>query len=494
MSKLTRAQEWSIAVAILIALGAGIVALHRYNERTAAELRNSGWVPQPEKITPEILLLRDYVRIDTSNPPGNEAAGAAWLVAQLRQAGIEPEVIESAPGRHNVYARLKGSTAGEGLMLLHHIDVWPPGPDRWTHPPFAGEIRFNLMHGRGTLDMKGIAICHLRAFVDVARSGRTPLRDIVFLATADEEGGSDEGIVWLLEKRPEIFAGVRYALNEGGITETKREKISYFGIEVGAKQVITATLSAPRRESLQRARIALEPYFSSMEPERISDEARRLFRYIAPHRVENPWLLAEVDRAVSEGLFWNIQQGLRELTQNIVWADGIKESEGGGFAMQAFLFSLPDEDPDARIAWLESQVAPHGVSLVVTRKDPSVPISSEFTPLFALLTREIQRQYGEVPVGTQILNNAQNDSRFLRPRGITCYGLWPFPVDFTHTLGIHRADERVRLDWFAQGVDLTRRLVAAYAFEPGGWELTRIVSPAIEKASTPAISKAAKQR
>jgi hypothetical protein len=87
-------------------------------------------------------------------------------------------------------------------------------------------------------------------------------------------------------------------------------------------------------------------------------------------------------------------------------------------------------------------------------------------------------------VGTQILNNAQNDSRFLRPRGITCYGVWPFPVDFTQTLGIHRADERIRLDWFAQGVELTRSVVAAYAFEEKEWEVTGIVSALTEKTSS----------
>lgn len=469
MRKRTRLEEWSIAVAVILALGAIIFALRRYNERTEADLRNAMWVPRPEKITPEILLLRDYVRIDTSNPPGQEAAGAEWLVGQLRKAGIEPELIESAPGRRNVYARIKGTTSGEGLLLLHHIDVVPADPKQWRHPPFAGQIEFNLMHGRGTLDMKGIAICHLRAFVDVARSGKTPLRDIVFLGSADEETGSEHGMLWLLRNRPDLFEGVRYALNEGGITETTQERISYFGIEVGAKQVIAATLSAPTRQSLQRARITLEPFFGSPEPERISDEVRRFLRYIAPQRVENPWMLDDVDRSVSDGLFWNMQPGLRELTQNTVWAEGVKAEVDGGYTMQTLLFSLPDEDPDRRIAWLEKRVAAHGVDVAVKRKDPKVPISSEFTPMFALLRREIRREYGDVPVGTEILTNAQNDSRFLRPRGITCYGIWPFPVDYSQTLGIHRTDERIRLDWFAQGVEVTRRVVAAYAFEVPAW-------------------------
>lgn len=470
MKKRTRLQEWSIAIAILVVIGALVAGLHIYNERMAEEFEGSMWVPKPEKITPEILLLREYVQIDTSNPPGKESRGAEWLVQQLRQAGVQPAVIESGPGKLNVYARLKGTTPGEGLLLLHHIDVAPVNPKEWKHPPFSGEIQFNLMHGRGTLDMKGIAICHLRAFLDVARSGKTPRRDIVFMGVSDEETGSEQGMLWLLRNRPELFDGIRYALNEGGITETKQEKLTYFGIEVAAKQVIGATLSAPDREPLRRARIALEPYFGSPEPERISDEVRRFLRYTAPHRVENPWMLADVDRAVAEGRFWNMQTGMRELTQNIAWAEGVKKSDRGGFEMQALLFSLPDENPDARVEWLRRQVAPYNVRIEVLKKDPAVPISTEFTPLFALLRREIHREYSKVDVGTVILNNAQNDSRFLRPRGIICYGVWPFPVDFGQTQGIHHADERIRLDWFTQGVEMTRGLVSAYAFEDGGWK------------------------
>jgi acetylornithine deacetylase/succinyl-diaminopimelate desuccinylase-like protein len=92
------------------------------------------------------------------------------------------------------------------------------------------------------------------------------------------------------------------------------------------------------------------------------------------------------------------------------------------------------------------------------------PITSRNTPFYALLVNQIQNQYGNVPTGSELLAASFNDSRFLRARGIDCYGFWPFPVDFFQTQGIHAVDERVRTDWFAQGVRLTRTLVAAYAF------------------------------
>ncbi|HEX9405935.1 MAG TPA: hypothetical protein VF975_01360, partial [Thermoanaerobaculia bacterium] len=102
----------------------------------------------------------------------------------------------------------------------------------------------------------------------------------------------------------------------------------------------------------------------------------------------------------------------------------------------------------------------------VLAKSGPAPISSLRTPLFALIVREVRRLYGPVPVGPEILAASSNDSRYLRKRGITCYGIWPFQVDFFQTLGIHGINERIRIDWYMQGVALMRRLVVAYAFEP----------------------------
>src|SRR5205823_3396924 len=152
------------------------------------------------------------------------------------------EIFEPAPGRANLYARIRGKRNGEGLMLASHIDVVPASPNGWTRPPFSGDIHLNQIWGRGALDMKSITICQLEAFIAVAKSGRQPERDLVLLAVADEETGSANGMRWIVEHRPDILAGIRYALNEGGVTETLSEAITYFGIEIGTKQVITLDL------------------------------------------------------------------------------------------------------------------------------------------------------------------------------------------------------------------------------------------------------------
>jgi hypothetical protein len=130
-----------IGVVILVAIVAGII---RWSRSLDEELRrNRTYIPGVTEVTPEILLLQEYVRIDTSTPEGS-AQGARWIAAYLRKHGIEPEVIASAPDRLNVYARIRGRERGEGLLLFNHIDVMPAG-DGWTQPPFAGNIALNQL-------------------------------------------------------------------------------------------------------------------------------------------------------------------------------------------------------------------------------------------------------------------------------------------------------------------------------------------------------------
>jgi acetylornithine deacetylase/succinyl-diaminopimelate desuccinylase-like protein len=457
-------RRWRLPLVLLLAGGAAVGGLMIYNWRVKDQIDSQLWIPKPVRITPEIVRLQQYVRIDTSK--NNEIEGAKFLAAILAKSGVRSEIIESAPGRASLYARVKGKRDGDGLLLLNHIDVVPADPTGWTRPPFAAAEHFNLIYGRGTLDMKGIALCQLEAFLDVARSGRTPERDIVFLATADEEQDGLLGTGWLVEHRPDIFRGVRYALNEGGITETQQERISYFGIEIGTKMLCRLRLHAPTRDALQRARIALEPRITPPDPDRILPEVKEFLHEIAPLRVEQRELLDDIERAVAAGKFWLLSPGYRELTQNVMWLGGV-EARAGGFQMTVNMFNLPDELPERRIEWLRRTVAPFGVTVEVKRTSGPAPFSSRRTPVWELLEREIKREYGTgFPVGIEVLAASYNDSRYLRARGIDAYGVWPFPVDLYQTEGIHGIDERIRADWFMQGVSLMRRVVRSYAFDP----------------------------
>ena len=449
---------------LVLAAIVGTLFLLDRNRRAEAVLRlQNTYVPKPFVMTNDARLLAEYVRIDTSNPPGRETAGARWLIAQLATAGIKAELIESQPGRGNVYARIRGKRRGSGLLLINHIDVVPADPKGWKRPPFSGETFLDAMYGRGTVDMKGTAICQLRAFIEVAKAGRPPERDLVFLAVADEEQRGTWGTKWLLVNRPDIFEGIGFALNEGGITEVISEKVTYFGVEIGTKLVVTADLRAPTREQLQRARIALEPYYGSRKPTRIMPEVRRFFRELAPVRLLYRRELEDIDRAVADGTFWHLPAGYRELTQDVIIAEAVRR-EGDRFVMTVKMINLPDTRPPDRIAVATAAVQPFGVKVEVTRSEGPIALSPVDTPLYRLIVREAKATWPSSVTGTEILNGTYNDSRLLRQRGIVAYGLQVFPIDFFQSQAIHGVDERVRVASLQEGVALMSRIVGQYAF------------------------------
>ena len=162
-----------------------------------------------------IDMVRDLVRIDTTNPPGNEIEAARYLTARLAPAGIETELIEPRPGRGNLVARLRGTGEGKPLVLMGHLDVVAANPAEWRYPPFAAEIHDGFIWGRGTTDMKDMIAISATIMLALARLGRPLKRDVVLMATADEEQGGDWGMAWLVKNRPELF-DVACAINEGG--------------------------------------------------------------------------------------------------------------------------------------------------------------------------------------------------------------------------------------------------------------------------------------
>ena len=162
-----------------------------------------------------IDVLRDLVRIDTTNPPGNETECARYLEKLLAPAGIETRIVESEPGRGNLIARLRGSGEGKPLMFLGHLDVVSADPSEWTVPPFAAEVRDGFVWGRGSTDMKNMVACCAVAMLALASLDRPLKRDVVLAATADEEQGGRKGVGWLAREMPTVF-DVDCVINEGG--------------------------------------------------------------------------------------------------------------------------------------------------------------------------------------------------------------------------------------------------------------------------------------
>ena len=415
----------SFWVIVIVVITAFLVVLG-HSRWATVPLEDRTFIPEKEVITPEIELLRAYVRIDTSNPPGNVADGARFLVDELARRGVTAELIESAPGRANVYARIRGRSPGGGLLLLSHIDVYPAPAKAWTEPPFAGRTRMNMLYGRGTLDMKSIAISQLVAFAEIATSGKTPQRDVVFLATADEETGGELGIVWLLENRPDIFEGIEFALNEGGISETLRDEPTFFGVEVASRQIVLVRLQSSNRRDLERARTALLPLQRPRDPQRVLPEVPGILKDASHYRIRNRELLADVESVIANGDSHRLQEMYQSLFVSSVVPLGIHASELGGFELDVWLLNLPDELPENAIRRVRELVTGFGVELsVISTQGPS-PISRVDTPLFEMIGEAVHAAYGaEVFVGPLILPYSSNDSRHLRARGIQAYGVCP---------------------------------------------------------------------
>jgi len=450
------------AVVILLVLAVTLTVMYWERIETKALRSDKRYIPEPVTMTPEVTMLQELVRIDSSKPEG-VAAAARYIAAYLQRNGIRTELIESAPSMLNVYARIEGEQPGGALLLFNHIDVVPPGEGWKRAPPFEARIWGDELIGRGTVDMKGLAVCQLAAFVEIAKSGRKPAHDIAFLATAEEEQGSRLGMQWLLANRPDLFEGVAYGITEGGVTEIMGEQMTYFGIEIGGKQYVQTVVTAPTRETLKESRIALEPFIFSRLPDRVLPEVRTHFAQLAPTRIAFRGLLADIDATIRNGQFYRLPPPYRSLVQNNL-ITGPPERAGEQWQMSVTLLNLPDEDPDRRVAWLESVVAPVGARVQVVWKEGPVPLASYDTRLFNLLAAEARERY-KVQAGVQVLYRSASDARFLRTRGIAAYGISPFPVTYYQSITIHHEDEAITIGAFQEGVKYLRNVVKAWAFE-----------------------------
>ena len=198
-------------------------------------------------------ILSRYIAIDTTNPPGNEEPAVRFLEEILRKDGIDDLTLydasdETSKGRLNMLARLSGDGTAKPIVLLNPTDVAPVERDGWDEDPFSGLVKDGVIWGRGAVDMKGMGVIELIAMLLIKRLGIPLKRDIVFLAVADEEAGSDYGAEFLAREHPEIL-DAEYVLNEGGWgnTELMGVKRPSFNCAVSEKGPCWLTLSTKGR-------------------------------------------------------------------------------------------------------------------------------------------------------------------------------------------------------------------------------------------------------
>ena len=415
-----------------------------------------------------------YLRIDTTNPPGNETAGASYLRDLLARDGIEARLVGSDPRRQGVYARLASGSPEKALLLLSHIDVVPADPGAWRNPPFSGKREGGYIWGRGAIDCKSLTIAQAMALIDLKRRGAKLRRDVVFLAVPDEELGGLRGTKELLERHPELFEGVGYALNEGGANETAVDQILFWGIEVQQKVPLwlrvtaesgaghgampVANGSAPARLVRALAAIdALETPYRLTEP--VADAARRSLAARDDGRGKMLRLLREpldIPRIEAE-----LPAGYRALLEDTITITRL----AGGTAVNVVparasaeidIRLIPGSTPDAMLARVKEAVGQNARVEVLLAAQPA-PSSPSEGELFDSLVRSM-RAAAPVPVAP-IVSPGTTDSRFLRERGIVAYGIAPFKVNYYDADTIHADDERIRARFFAEGTVVMRSIV-----------------------------------
>ena len=197
----------------------------------------SGPIDWPKTQDEAVVILQNLIRLDTSNPPGHEILAAQQLKRIFDEAGIESSVYESAPGRGNIVARLKGDGSKRPVLLLGHLDVVGVERDHWTMDPFGGEIKGGRLYGRGAADMKSLVATEVMTLLLAKRSAIPLHRDLIFAGVADEESSSEYGIQYLiLNHWPEIEA--EFSFNEGGRIESspRTGKVDWVGIQTTEKR------------------------------------------------------------------------------------------------------------------------------------------------------------------------------------------------------------------------------------------------------------------
>jgi len=439
--------------------------------------RATGVDTDPMDAEAEELLLH-YIRIDTSNPPGNETAGAIFLQKLLVKEGIDAKLIGPDPKRQSVYARLSSGSKEKPLLLLHHIDVVPVLASEWTQPPFAGIRSNGYLWGRGALDIKSLGIAELMAVIELKRL-RLPLkRDVIFLAVADEELGGELGCKALLEQYPELLGDVGYVLNEGGYNETIVDRVAFWGIEVQQKIPLWLRLTAkgtpghgasPPDDGGSVARLvrALDAVQKIETPYRLTESVARYFHQAGKSRKDDRGALL---RSIAEPLDPDrlkrvLSPGYRSLLRDTIAITRVQagttvNSIPAVATADIDIRLLPDANPDEMIATVRAATAGNAEVEILLRGG-AVPETTADTELFRLLSARMKASEPGSIVGA-VVGGGTSDSRFFRQRGVVAYGIAPFKVNYYDADGVHASDERIRARFFAEGVRLTRRIVREF--------------------------------
>lgn len=427
-------------------------------------------------------LLAEYLRINTTSPPGNELAAARWLQATLAKEGIESRILDTAElgsGRANLYARLKGSGSKKAIALVHHMDVVPVFGEQWSVDPFAGVIKDGFVWGRGALDDKGQGIVHLVTMVAFKRAGIQLERDIVFIANADEESDAT-GAIAFTARHADLLADVEYLITEGGGTWVKNGKTRWFGIGVAEKRPYWVSLtvkggppshgSTPRRDNpVPRLARAVARLGAWETPVRVLPAVDRLMKSAARYETQERRLwLGDVKTSlkIPRARRWILSSHIRNallrntVTPTVLSASNKTNTIPASASAEVDIRLLPDEDTAVFVRELKRVI---GDSAVQVKLMASVP--PEYSaPLETDLVRAVELVVAELLPGVQVTTTfeagASDRPFYAQLEHIAVYGIDPFLLDEdTEAPRFHGNDERVSVENLGFGVNFFISLV-----------------------------------
>jgi acetylornithine deacetylase/succinyl-diaminopimelate desuccinylase-like protein len=408
-------------------------------------------------------LLCRYIAIDTSNPPGNEEAAALFLADILRRESLESQLYQAAPDRANLSARLPGDGSKRPLILLNHTDVVPAEPPFWQEPPFAGIVRDGVIWGRGALDMKGLAVMELMTFLLLKRHGIPLKRDVVFLALADEEMGSEAGVEWMDRHHPEVMEA-EYVLNEGGygFTELMGVRRPIFNCSIGEKGPLWLKLTAhgtaghgsvPHDDnSLERLVRALYRIQSWQHPITVLPETELYLRGL-----HEGGFLAEMPDESTLAQAAQVNPVIRAVLTNTVSVTtctaGYKHNVIPALSEASLdCRLLPGQSAEAFVEEVRGIIDDPKVEIeeVYRSETVSSPVQTE---LFSIL-RDVICERIENALVLPSISPGFTDSRLFRRRGVVAYGLIPVLLEPVEAATIHGHNERISVENLRLGTQL----------------------------------------
>jgi len=409
-------------------------------------------------------ILRNLIRFDTTNPPGNESDCITYVDKILTGAGFETTILAKTPSRPNLIARLKGQGIAPPLLLYGHVDVVTTLGQVWTHPPFEAEVVDGCIWGRGALDMKGGIAMMLCAFLRARAEGFSPAGDIVLAILSDEEAGGDFGAKYLVENHPEHFKGVRYALGEFGGSRIYFGNKKLYPIMVSEKQLcwMKAFVRGPgghgsfpmRGGAMAKLARLLQQLEQRRLPVHITPIARQMIERMASALSfpSNLVLRQILNPALTDPLLKILgvkAKALEPMLRNTVNATIVRGGEKVNVIPTEITLELdgrllPGFVPDDMIAELRKFIGDE-VELEVVRHDsgPSEPDMGFFDTLADILR---VADPGAVPFPA--LLPGVTDGRHFSRLGIQTYGFTPMnsPQGLDLLQTAHAADERIPVE------------------------------------------------